>query len=232
MTQVSGSFIMTSSETAPADPRSTGPGSGSAASWGARALPLAAILLVAVGLRLWRLDRTSLWYDEVITMRVVRADNPTSLVRRLDQLDGTRAPLHPLVLQAWLRVFGSSDLAGRSFSAVCGVVTVVIVYVLGRRAFDEASGRWAAWLTAVCPPLVYYIGGNSLVLLACLAIIGFGLLSHEQGQGWGGLALASPIEYQIFITWAAVPSGLMYVYSELALPIFGPARYHLFIAPA
>ena len=89
-------------------------------------------------------------------MQVARTAGPSALVKRLDQIDGTRAPLHPLVLQAWLRVFGPSDLAGRSFSALCGLGTVAVIYLLGRLAFDEMTGRWAAWLAAVCPPMVYY----------------------------------------------------------------------------
>ncbi len=110
--------------------------------WASPLLPLTAILLVAAGLRLCNLGRTSLWYDEVVTMRVARAANPVAMVRLLDQIDGTRAPLHPLVLHAWLKLFGSSDFAGRSFSALCGLVTVFITYGIGRRAFDDrtASG--------------------------------------------------------------------------------------------
>ena len=89
-------------------------------------------------------------------MRVARAPSPVALLPLLEQLDGTRAPLHPLVLQLWLRIFGSSDLAGRSLSAVCGILTVVVVYRLGRTSFNDRTARWAAWLSAVCPPLVYY----------------------------------------------------------------------------
>jgi mannosyltransferase len=121
-----------------------------------RALPLLAILAVAAGLRVWGLNATSLWYDEVVTMQVARADGPAALVGCLDRIDGTRAPLHPLILHAWLVLFGSSDLAGRAFSALCGLATVALVYVIGRRAYDERTGRRSAWLTAVCPPLVYY----------------------------------------------------------------------------
>src|SRR5437868_10226957 len=166
--------------------------------WVDRRLPLAAILLVAAGLRLWGLDRTSLWYDEVVTMRVARAESPAALMRRLDQLDGTRAPLHPLVLQAWLRVFGPSDRAGRSFSALCGLATVAVVFLLGRRAFDERTGRWAAWLAAVCPPLVYYSQEARmyawLVLLASVSWLVF--LSFRRAAGPArclayGLLLAS-----------------------------------------
>jgi mannosyltransferase len=36
----------------------------------------------------------------------------------------------------------------------------------------------------------------------------------------------------MLIVWAAVPPVLMYVYSFLGQPIFGPSRYHLYSAPA
>ena len=37
---------------------------------------LVAILLVAGALRLYHLDQSSLWYDEVVTMRLARTENP------------------------------------------------------------------------------------------------------------------------------------------------------------
>jgi hypothetical protein len=57
------------------------------------------ILLVAVVLRIRGLDRYNLWYDEVVTMRLARTANPAALIQLLGQIDGTRAPLHPLILQ-------------------------------------------------------------------------------------------------------------------------------------
>ena len=136
-------------------------------------LYLAGILLVATGLRFWAIDRTSLWYDEVVTMRVARAGSVPELLALLNRIDGTRAPLHPLFLQTWLRAFGPSAFAGRSASALCGILTVGLVYLLGRQAFDATTGRWAAWLAAVCPPLVYYSQEARmyawLVLFTCLS---------------------------------------------------------------
>jgi 4-amino-4-deoxy-L-arabinose transferase-like glycosyltransferase len=313
------------------------------------ALYLGIIIVVAAGLRFGNLESTSLWYDEVVTMRVARTGSPQALVERLDQIDGTRAPLHPLALQAWLRTFGPSDAAGRSLSALCGLGAVLVIDRIGRRAFDPATGRWAAWLAAVCPPLVYYsrearmyawlvfmscvswlvflsfrttarpaqcvlygllltglayshplglfmvaahglsyilvrpylrlaprwwlaiqaavvvsiipwlgrymdhgtdypmprqpirflvavpieyIGGNSVVLVIGVAIIVFGMLSIEPAKRWPRLALAQPAENLALITWVTAPPLLMYLYSYLWQPIFGPPRYHLFIAPA
>jgi mannosyltransferase len=317
----------------------------------ATALVLMAILAVAAGMRLWNLGAASLWYDEVVSMQVARAEGPTAMIERLDQIDGTRAPLHPLVLNAWLRVFGPTDLAGRAFSALCGLATVAVVYVIGRRAYDHRTGLWSAWLTAVCPPLVYYaqearmyawlvlltalswlvmlsfrqaagparcvvyallliamayshplglfmiaahglayllvrpafaltlprwlliqlgvalailpwlrryldhgtdypipryglrfllavpieyIGGNRLVLLACLAIVAVGLVAYVRRPDGDRryFRIDHPAEGLILIVWAAVPPGLMYAYSYVGQPIFGPSRYHLFSAPA
>ena len=185
---------------------------------------LGVILLVALALRLWDLDRTSLWYDEVITMRVARADNLAAMIARLDQLDGTRAPLHPLLLQAWLRIFGSSDLAGRSFSVVCGLVTVWVISVLGRRAFDIATGRWAAWLAAVCPPLVYYAREARmyawLVLLTCLSWLVLLSFRHtaktEQCLTYGLLLIALVYSHPVGLFMVAA-HGLAYLLVRSAL---------------
>jgi 4-amino-4-deoxy-L-arabinose transferase-like glycosyltransferase len=165
--------------------------------WGA-VIPLAAIVVAALILRFWGLGKTSLWYDEVVTMRVAQTPSLAALIAALDQIDGTRAPLHPWILQVWLKVFGSSDLAGRSLSAVCGLGTVVVVYFLGRAAFDEATARWSAWLAAVCPPLVYYSREARmyawLVLLTCLSWLVFFSFRHAVGLarvGFYGLLLVA-----------------------------------------
>ncbi len=114
------------------------------------------IALLAAGLRLAHLDRPSLFYDEVIVMQLATQPTPAALLRRLPDLDATRAPLHPLLLQCWLALFGPSPLAGRSFSALCGVLTVLVVERIGRRVFDPPAGLWAALLCAISPMQVRY----------------------------------------------------------------------------
>ena len=36
----------------------------------------------------------------------------------------------------------------------------------------------------------------------------------------------------MLLTWMIVPPVAMFVYSRVGRPIFGPPRYHMFIAPA
>lgn len=130
------------------------------------------ILILATGLRSWNLGQLSFWYDEVVTMRLAQSSSPAALVRRLFEIDATRAPLHPLLLQAWITLFGASEVAGRSFSVLCGVATVGLVCWMGRMLFEERTGLWAAYLTALSPPLIYYAREARmyawLVMLTCL----------------------------------------------------------------
>ena len=148
---------------------------------------LVMIGVVAVGLRCWRLDQWSLWYDEVVTMRLALAPGVGELLDLIRRIDATRAPLYPLVLMGWLRVFGDSDLSARALGAVLGVVTVGGVYALGRRAFDEATGRWAAWFVAVCPTLVTYSQEVRMyALLVPLTVASWWvLLGLQKSATWG-----------------------------------------------
>jgi hypothetical protein len=75
---------------------------------------------------------------------------------------------------------------------------------------------------------IEYIGGNSLMLLPMGLLVGHGWL-----QIGGGRARArTPRESLTFAIWFGAPIGLLYGYSWIGHPIFGPARYHLFVAPA
>jgi hypothetical protein len=79
---------------------------------------------------------------------------------------------------------------------------------------------------------IEYVGGNSAVLGLCLAIVVSGLLKRESIGRRSPLSFDFSPENLVFMTWAAMPPIFMYCYSYLSQPIFGPPRYHLFIAPA
>lgn len=279
-------------------------------------------------------------------MRLAQTANPAELLRLLKQIEATRAPLHPLALQAWLTLFGPSDLAGRSFAALCGVLIIVFVYLIGRGLFDSSAALWAAWLAAVSPLLVQYsqevkmyscllmitciswwmffrcreapgvgrcagfaisqaalvfshplggfmvvaqaiaffatmrsfawtfrrwfltelaagilvlpwlpnyfdhapeslagpqgikmllglpigfVGGNSVVLLVCGLIIAIACVVRENRDRW---RIDRPASLLPLWIWFTVPPVLLFVDSKLRYPLFGPARYTLFVGPA
>ncbi len=134
---------------------------------------LAAILVVATGLRVVHLDRASVWEDEVVTITLARQPTVPAMLASLRKVDATGAPLHPLLLRAWNTILGDSVALDRGLSAVCGVAAVSLVYALGRRAYGVTTGRLAGWLQALSPLDVNHSREarmyEVLVLLTCLS---------------------------------------------------------------
>jgi uncharacterized membrane protein len=119
-------------------------------------LALGAILVIAAALRFISLGTLSVWHDEWTTILLGLERTPVGMVRLLEHIDATRAPFHPLLLQGWLRMFGGSEAAARSLSAVCSLGAVTLVYVIGRQLFDASVGLIGAWMTALNPLDVYH----------------------------------------------------------------------------
>jgi len=117
----------------------------------AEALVLFAVLVVAVGLRVWHLGSLpeGVWIDE--------ADNATGASRLLHMPFqpiqptnfNTLPPLYPYVMTFFFWIGGNTLTDVRLTSAFFGVLTVLGVYLIGRWAGDPSLGLCAALLTAV-----------------------------------------------------------------------------------
>lgn len=139
--------------------------------------PLAVLLLItagAAGLRLVGLDRESLWYDELIMARITDG----SLQEPMMEVLRSRPPLYTFAAWGWTQMWGTSEFALRSLSALSGLLAVPLMYRLGRRLFDPTTGLIAATLTAASAFMVYYSQEHryyalymlmSLASLVCLA---------------------------------------------------------------
>ena len=71
---------------------------------------LVAILLIASVTRMFQLGQTSLWYDEVVTMRLARTEGPAAL---LEALDGDRCDTGALAPDLAARLGGDLWPVGR-----------------------------------------------------------------------------------------------------------------------
>jgi 4-amino-4-deoxy-L-arabinose transferase-like glycosyltransferase len=112
----------------------------------------AAVLVVAAALRLGALDKP-LYVDEISTITV--ASQPLdSMAAVMRQIDASPA-LYPVLLHFWLGV-SRADAWVRLLSAIFGVLGVVVVGLLGRRAFGWRAGVAAAGIMAIAPAHVEY----------------------------------------------------------------------------
>ena len=129
-----------------------------------------------------------------------RGTTPAGLIHRLFEIDATRAPLHPLLLQGWIRLVGNSETGARSLSVLCGVATIGLVFWISQMLFETRTGLWAAYLAALSPPLVYYSREARmyawLVMVTCLC---WGLLFSMHKADRNG-SIARMIAYGLSLT--------------------------------
>ena len=152
---------------------------------------LVAILLLAFGLRLYRLGAESLWYDETVSAHLAGKSLP-------DLVAHTAGDIHPpgyyALLHVWTRIVGKSDFALAFFSLAWGVLLVALAYKLGARVFGLKAGVLAAFLVAISPYDIWYsqevrmytLGAvlGMLVLGAVMALLNQPLFGRSARNGW------------------------------------------------
>ena len=115
-------------------------------------LPLLIIAIAAL-LRLLFLTSKSFWMDEGFSAFMARTDSPTFL------LFVRHGEMHIVFYYALLRLWAyasASEWSIRSFSVLVSVVTVIVVYSIGKRLFERNVALIAALLLAVNPTHIAY----------------------------------------------------------------------------
>ncbi len=143
-----------------------------------------AVLGLALALRFYRLDAQSLWADEGTSVALA----PRSLIQiARDASHDIHPPLYYFLLHYWVRLFGTTETAVRSLSAIVGTMLVVATYMLGRRLFSPRLGLTAAFIAALSPIQIYYSQETRMYILAALlgtvsflALLNF--LEHPRGR--------------------------------------------------
>ena len=115
---------------------------------------LLGVLGLAAILRFVQLGHDSVWVDEAFSARVSNLGF-RDLISTATSED-TNPPLYYVLLHFWIGVFGDSEAALRSLSAVVGVLLVFVVFKLGERLSGFRAGLVAALLAAVSSFLVHY----------------------------------------------------------------------------
>ncbi|HHS98378.1 MAG TPA: hypothetical protein ENK08_10910 [Chloroflexi bacterium] len=112
------------------------------------------LLLLALALRAWGLNRWGLWYDEAycwwIVSQIPLREMLTISAREIVP------PLYYFLLRAWVSLAGATEFALRWPSVLSGVFAVACVGRLGWRLTNRRAGALAAMaLSAVAPPLLW-----------------------------------------------------------------------------
>lgn len=166
------------------------------------------VILLAMGLRFYRLGAQSFWNDEGNTARLV--ERSISLI-----IEGAAGDIHPpgyyLLLHGWRALAGYSEYALRSYSAFCGVLTVAIAVALGRGMGGWRAGLVAGIFAAIHPLSVTYGQearmyaqlslATALTLLAAVSLV----RAQDHPRVWRtALALAATIALGLYTQYTYV----------------------------
>ena len=110
------------------------------------------VLWAAFALRLYRLDYQDIWWDEARNIDV--ATRPLAEIATAPELD-IHPPLYFYALHAWTRVAGASAFATRFLSLWFGMLTVALVFQLGRKIVP-GQGRDAGMLALILAAFAAY----------------------------------------------------------------------------
>ena len=122
---------------------------------GKRLTILCGIVLLGSFLLLFQLDAKSLWTDELYSVLLSRWE--ISEIINWAKEGEVHPPFHFIFLGAWQAIFGESDLALRLSSVLMGLLTLAIVYRIGKRLFGCKVALVATYFLAISPLFIMYV---------------------------------------------------------------------------
>jgi hypothetical protein len=129
---------------------------------------LAAITLIAAGLRFYKLGDWSFWYDEIYTLRAIGALPGTTF---------TDPGISKALIALAVNALGNSEWAARLVPALIGVLTVPVLYFLVRDLYNGRTALIASLLLGVSTWHLYWSQNarfyTTLLLFSTLALVAF-----------------------------------------------------------
>ncbi|MBF0594971.1 MAG: glycosyltransferase family 39 protein [Candidatus Omnitrophica bacterium] len=130
------------------------------------------VVIMGAGLRLWGLDVQSFWNDELGSWGYGHQSSLSKVIERVVSSDVN--PPGYYVLLYYIEKFGDSEVVLRLPSAVCGILSIVMIFLIGKRLFSWREGIVASVFMAFswCP--VFYSQEARayafLLLFSCLSV--------------------------------------------------------------
>ena len=116
---------------------------------------LAGLTALGAALRFATIGVQSYHHDEIVTAsRVLRVGFGHAM--NAVSFSESAPPLYYAVAWFWTQVTGTGEYGLRSLSALCGVLTIPVAYLIGRELWGRRVGLLSAALVAVNPMLLWY----------------------------------------------------------------------------
>ncbi len=113
-------------------------------------LILVSILIFSGIIYFYHLEKESLSTDEYFSLYIAQK-SPQAIISDHKKVTNpnTIPPLYELILHYWLKIFGQTEFAQRSLSALLGILSVYFLYLLSSLLFDSRTGLLSALFGAL-----------------------------------------------------------------------------------
>jgi mannosyltransferase len=126
------------------------------------------IVILSIFLRFYDLGTKSIWLDEAESIK------ESSLTIQGIAAHSNQPPLYFLILRGWIHLFGISEIAIRSLSAIFGVCAVGLIFMVGRSIFNTRVALIGAFLTSFAFfPILHSQNARAYSLLLLLSLLSY-----------------------------------------------------------
>jgi len=142
---------------------------------------LVSIIILGAFLRFFMIGQESFWVDEATTALSIKTYNFNDLVNNFytkgqilpEYLNSNLDfPVYYLSLEIWSNIFGVSESTLRSFSAIFGVFSIILVYLLSKELFNEKTGLIASFIFSLHLIMIEYSQEARLYsFIICIALL-------------------------------------------------------------
>ena len=114
---------------------------------------LLVLIIFGTVLRIWRLGTESFWLDEVYTANIIQKP-PSEIIS--GAASDVYPPLYYLLLHGISKILGVSEFALRLPSTIIGILSIVVIWRLGKLLFEPKTALLAALFLVISPLHIRY----------------------------------------------------------------------------
>lgn len=173
------------------------------------------IIIISLVLRLISINQ-SLWLDEAINVNNASSLDLKSLIFNYS-LSDFHPPLFHIILKIWTDFFGNSEIAVRIPSVIFGVLTVLVIYLIGKKLFEKKTALVAATLLATAPLHIYYSQEARMYALAALCAstsvyFFISIIKKDSLTLWVGFIVSTVVMlYSDYLPYLMIPIYFIYL---------------------
>ncbi len=119
-------------------------------------IALAGIVSFGLFLRVHNLHAETPWCDEVVSLNCLDSPDLATFLHEYHKSDPPMQPVYFTIEHFWAKATGGSVVSMRWLSVAFGILSMAMLFLVGRAIFGNAAGLVAAICLAISMPHVYY----------------------------------------------------------------------------